>query len=228
MIGVFTTIKIKNGIPLFFEKHADRLLSHAKQLNLGPITLSSTEIHRYLQTSNLTDCALKITVTKQQDKTMVTMKARPLPIAKAELKLITIPDTRDELKIYKTTERSINEQAKKIAEENGADDAFFIVDGTIIESTICNVFSFNKKGQIITPNLDGKGLRGITRQIIMEQINVIEEQIPQETRNPLVLVNSLRIQRATHLNARPIADGKPLLKLLQTCVEKAEKAYRLR
>ena len=42
------------------------------------------------------------------------------------------------------TERTINNKAKKLAEKNNADDAVFVDNKILIESTIANIFSINK------------------------------------------------------------------------------------
>jgi len=220
-LGIFTTIKVKQGIPLFFDKHHKRLLTHAKALKLPRPSAIEKKVTNFLKETTLTDCALRVTIT---DKGQVSIEHRPIPPT-SPISLITVPDTRDKNKIFKTTNRVVNEQAKKLAENSGADDALFVQEDNIIESTICNVFSLNTKGQIITPNLDGKGLNGITRQIIMEQADVIEEDIPETTSGPLVLVNSLRIQQVNILNGEKIADGKVLFEKIKKLIEKTEHEY---
>jgi branched-subunit amino acid aminotransferase/4-amino-4-deoxychorismate lyase len=139
--------------------------------------------------------------------------------------VITIEDQRNYLKIYKTTDRTVSDHAKKLAFEKGADDALFINDGNIIESTICNVFSINKQGEIITPLIQAKGLNGITRQLIMKHTNVIETDIKQNTNSPLVLVNALRLQKVTHLNGKKLQDGTSLMQRIQTIINSVETGY---
>jgi len=224
-IGVFTTIKIKNGIPLFFDRHRERLLAQAAKLNLEKVSIRLANVQHYLKKNNLLDCALKITITKEDNKTSITYKTRPLPQTLISCKAITIQDTRNYLKIYKTTNRILHDRAKKIAMEHGADDAIFTFNEKIVESTICNIFSVNKQGEIITPPMRAKGLNGITRQLIIEQTNVIEIDINQNTKGPLVLVNSLRIQKVTHLNGKKLLDGEKLMQKIKKIIEKNEEAY---
>ena len=88
-------------------------------------------------------------------------------------------------------------------------------ENQLIESTIANIFSLNKNGDIITPRLDGKGLKGITRKIIMQNINVFEEEISENTIGPLVLTNSLRIQKVTHLNGKELEDAEELFQKIK-------------
>ncbi len=223
-VGVFTTIKVKNGIPLFWEKHHNRLISQAEKLNLGHPTISLQRVQTFIKHNNLTDCAVKITITKQKG---VTIEHRQLPEILPIYKLIRVIDARNYRKIYKTTDRAINEEAIKLAEEKNANDAFFTFDGNIIESTISNVFFLNKHGEISTPLIKARGLNGITRQLIMEYTNVLESDILDNTKGPLVLVNCLRIQKATHLNGKKLIDGQRLAQTLKTIIENRERKYLL-
>jgi branched-subunit amino acid aminotransferase/4-amino-4-deoxychorismate lyase len=224
-IGVFTTLKVTNNVPLFFNKHHERLVSQAKKLNVGSMEISEEAVQNYLKKNNLRDCALKITVTKQNGKTTITYQPRTQPMTLTSCKVITIEDTRNYLKIYKTTNRTINNHAKKLASEKGADDALFVNDGNIVESTISNVFGLNKKGEMITPLIRAKGLNGITRQLIMEHTKVIETDIKQNTNGPLVLVNALRVQKVTHVNGKKLVDGEKLMHRLRTIIDAIETAY---
>ncbi|HWY79607.1 MAG TPA: aminotransferase class IV [Candidatus Sulfotelmatobacter sp.] len=226
-IGVFTTLKVIDGIPLFWNMHQKRLIEQAKKLNLGEINISVQNIRTYLQKNNLTECALQITITKQNRLPILSIQHRPLPQTSINYKLITFDDKRNYRKIYKTTDRAVNEQAKKLAEETGANDALFTTDKTIIESTIANVFSLDKKGEIITPPITKKGLNGITRQLIKRHGNIVETDIHQNTKGPLVLVNCLRIQKVSHLNGKKLINGNVLLQKLQALLEQTEKEYFL-
>jgi branched-subunit amino acid aminotransferase/4-amino-4-deoxychorismate lyase len=213
-IGVFTTIKISRGIPLFFDKHKARLLLQAEQLGLTPPPFSLTTITSYLTDHALENCALKITITDT-----LLMEHRPLPQPKPQ-KVITVQDTRDKvLRTLKTTNRVANNNAHKLAEENAADEALFVRDELLIESTYANIFSIDKDGAIITPPLDGTGLKGITRQVIMERTNVKEIPILKDIAMPLVLVNSLRVQPVVAIDGRMLPDATVLVKKLNTLLE---------
>jgi branched-subunit amino acid aminotransferase/4-amino-4-deoxychorismate lyase len=171
--------------------------------------------------NNVDDCAIRITVLNEEQP-FVIMHARNLPTTQKDfVNLITVPDTRDVFKTIKTINRLVNEQATEQAKNQGADDALFVQGKNIIESTICNVFSLDAKGKLITPPLDEKGLRGITREIIMEKTKVAEKNISQETKGPLVLVNSLRIQKVRILDGRKLQDGEELLKKITSLIEQA-------
>jgi len=219
-IGVFTTIKVRQGVPLFFEEHQNRLLTHTKALKIKQPTNLEKKVKNFIKKNSLTDCALRITCIDKK----VLLESRPIPPVNP-ISLITFTDTRNQNKIYKTTERAINEQAKEFAAKNHANDALFINNNYLIESTIANIFSLNEKGEIITPPLDGKGLAGIARKIIMKNLPVREEKIPQNSTQPIVLINSLRVQMITHLNGKKLQNADKLFQTIKTTLEKTENEY---
>lgn len=216
--GVFTTLKIQEGKPLFLEKHLTRLLSHAHALTIPlPINIENY-ILDYLKANKIVDAALRITISADGQ---LTLDLRPLP-PNLPVSLISLPDTRDSYKIYKTTNRKVNDEAKKNAEKHGASDAIFVQKDYIIEATAANVFSEDEKGNLITPPMKGKGLQGIARQVIIEKTSVIERDIPINTNGSLVLVNSLRIQKVTTLNGNPLRDGEKLATKLSNLLSTSE------
>lgn len=223
--GVFTTIKVKNGIPLFWEKHKQRLISHAYKVKLDAFVITTHDVKNYLTVNNLSNCTLRIIVSTFGEKTTVTFEHRMLPQTGKIYKMTTFPDTRNYLKIYKITDRRVHEHFEKTAKENGSDGALFTFEEKIIESTIGNIFSINKLGEIITPPIHAKGLNGITRQIIMKMTNAQEVDINQNTNGPLVLVNALRVQKISHLNGKKLQDGEKLACMLQKLLEVQEEIY---
>jgi aminodeoxychorismate synthase component I/2-amino-4-hydroxy-6-hydroxymethyldihydropteridine diphosphokinase len=205
-IGIFTTIKVIQGVPLYFDKHLDRLTTQTNTLGLVIPKLSLATITDYLKKNNLTNCALRITV-----RNTTSIDHRPLPEEKP-LSVITVDDTRNKYKTLKTTDRTVNDAAKKLAQQNGADDALFVKDTCIIESTTANVFSIDKSGDLITPPIENKGLNGIARQVLMERMHVKEMPISSDTNMPLVVVNSLRVQPIRELDGRILPDAGELVK----------------
>lgn len=218
--GIFTTLKVQNSTPLFFDRHHQRLEHHTKALHLPLPQNIEKKVQEFIQQEKLLTCALRIIITKEG----ILFEDRPLPPSSLPLSLITVPDTRDEKdKIYKTTNRIVHDQAKKFAQQQDARDAIFVQNGFLIESTIANIFSVNTKGQLITPPIEGLGLNGITRQLIMEQTDVLEEEIPLTTTAPLVVVNCLRISNVTHVDRKKIDDGDTLLHKIKSLLIKVEK-----
>ena len=220
--GIFTTIKVQDGTPLFFPKHERRLLTHAKATNLPYPTNLNQHIIDFITDNNLTNCALRVTIARNTLEPLI--QQRPLPEPQTDIAVITLPDTRDAHKIYKTTDRRVNEQAKAQAEKKNTNDALFTQKGKLVESTIANIFSLNQHGQLITPPIIGRGLNGTTRQVIMEHSPVIEEEIPVTTDGPLVLVNSLRLTTIKTLDGRELQNGKQLFQMVKQILTNAEQS----
>ena len=102
------------------------------------------------------------------------------------VKAITLDDNRWSRPDIKTTQLLPNVMAKTIAVRNGAYESIFIDnDGYITEGSSSNIWILNNDDELITRNLDGKILSGITRNSISlfakkNNINVIEKKFTRE------------------------------------------------
>jgi branched-subunit amino acid aminotransferase/4-amino-4-deoxychorismate lyase len=221
--GVFTTIKIKRAVPLFLPEHIARLRQGIAGLGLEPQDFTSleTDIEAVLEKNRVINAAIRVTVIGNTRL----IHARPIPIA-GPISVITAADTRTrQQKEFKVIDRSFLELIMEKAESTGASDVLLTDSRGLIESTVCNIFSVNEKGQIITPPVRGRGLNGISENTFMRYIPVTEEEIPIGTKGPLILTNSLRLSRITAVNGIVIADGINLLAALQSVRVQAEQEY---
>ncbi|MDC1296337.1 aminotransferase class IV [Pseudomonadota bacterium] len=98
------------------------------------------------------------------------------------VKAITLNDNRWSRPDIKTTQLLPNVLAKTLANKNNAYESIFIDDeGFVTEGSSSNIWILNKENQLITRNLDGKILSGITRNSISlfakkNNITVIEKK----------------------------------------------------
>jgi D-alanine transaminase len=98
------------------------------------------------------------------------------------VKAITLHDNRWSRPDIKTTQLLPNVLAKTLANKNNAYESIFIDDeGFVTEGSSSNIWVLNKENQLITRNLDGKILSGITRNSISlfakkNKIKVIEKK----------------------------------------------------
>ena len=98
------------------------------------------------------------------------------------VKAITLNDNRWSRPDIKTTQLLPNVLAKTLANKNNAFESIFIDDeGFVTEGSSSNIWVLNKENQLITRNLDGKILSGITRNSISlfakkNNIKVIEKK----------------------------------------------------
>ena len=98
------------------------------------------------------------------------------------VKAITLNDNRWSRPDIKTTQLLPNVLAKTLANKNNAYESIFIDDeGFVTEGSSSNIWVLNKENQLITRNLDGKILPGITRNSISlfakkNNIKVVEKK----------------------------------------------------
>ena len=98
------------------------------------------------------------------------------------VKAITLNDNRWSRPDIKTTQLLPNVLAKTLANKNNAYESIFIDDeGFVTEGSSSNIWVLNKENQLITRNLDGKILSGITRNSIYlfakkNNIKVVEKK----------------------------------------------------
>ena len=101
------------------------------------------------------------------------------------VKAITLNDNRWSRPDIKTTQLLPNVLAKSLANKNNAYESIFIDDeGFVTEGSSSNIWVLNKENQLITRNLDGKILSGITRNSISlfakkNNITVVEKKFTQ-------------------------------------------------
>ena len=101
------------------------------------------------------------------------------------VKAITLNDNRWSRPDIKTTQLLPNVLAKTLAIKNNAYESIFIDDeGFVTEGSSSNIWVLNKEHQLITRNLDGKILSGITRNSISlfakkNNITVVEKKFTQ-------------------------------------------------
>ena len=101
------------------------------------------------------------------------------------VKAITLNDNRWSRPDIKTTQLLPNVLAKTLANKNNAYESIFIDnEGYVTEGSSSNIWILNKENQLITRNLDGKILSGITRNSISlfakkNNITVVEKKFTQ-------------------------------------------------
>jgi len=101
------------------------------------------------------------------------------------VKAITLNDNRWSRPDIKTTQLLPNVLAKTLANKNNAYESIFIDnEGYVTEGSSSNIWALNKENQLITRNLDGKILSGITRNSISlfakkNNITVVEKKFTQ-------------------------------------------------
>lgn len=178
--GVFETVKILGGRPVFLPQHHARLTASAHALDL-PCTLTlgtlRDQLHQVIAANALTDGSAKIVVFNHGDahpettSQLITTKANPYPAETYargfRLKTVFTGERTGVLTAYKTLNYLANIRAKRAALAAGFDEAIFITPARIvIEGATTNIFAV-RDGLVFTPPLASGPLPGIARAEVL-------------------------------------------------------------
>lgn len=185
--GIFETLRVENGRCALLDRHLCRLKTSAQALNLPLPDGCENQIKQYI--ARLPDGAFRIKALLASDG--ISLSRTVLNRLTDKQRVIispTILPAQNYLRRFKTTCRTVFDQAWQTAETQGAfDSLFFNSDGILLEGGRSNVF-VKHRGQWLTPSLDLDILNGIMRQAVLDepqkylQTNqVIETHITQKT-----------------------------------------------
>nr|WP_101123942.1 bifunctional anthranilate synthase component I family protein/class IV aminotransferase [Neisseria meningitidis] len=185
--GIFETLRVENGHCALLDRHLCRLKTSAQALNLPLPDGCENQIKQYI--ADLPDGAFRVKALLASDGISLS-RAVLNHLADKQRVIIspTILPAQNYLRRFKTTHRTLFDQAWQTAETQGAfDSLFFNSDGILLEGGRSNVF-VKHHGQWLTPSLDLDILNGIMRQAVLDepqkylQTNqVIETHITQKT-----------------------------------------------
>lgn len=185
--GIFETLRVENGRCALLDRHLCRLKTSAQALNLPLPDGCENQIKQYI--ADLPDGAFRVKALLASDGISLS-RAVLNHLADKQRVIIspTILPAQNYLRRFKTTHRTLFDQAWQTAETQGAfDSLFFNSDGILLEGGRSNVF-VKHHGQWLTPSLDLDILNGIMRQAVLDepqkylQTNqVIETHITQKT-----------------------------------------------
>jgi branched-chain amino acid aminotransferase len=223
--GVFTTIKVAGGTPLLLSWHLERLELDATALFIpAPAPEELEEVCCGLvERLGMEEGVVKIVLTRgvgerglsargAGDPTVVITASVP-PIPRPPLRAVTLPDRRGSLVVHKTLNYLPNILALRQAELAGCEEAVFVKDGSLLESTVSNLVGL-VDGELITPASNGDILCGVARRRLLESGTVAEGRLAIDTRGPLYCVNAVRgVEVVAEL------DGRRLRK--ESCLERA-------
>jgi branched-chain amino acid aminotransferase len=186
--GVFETLKVVDGAPFAMRRHLRRLRSSAEVLGLD-IGRSDDDLR---DASDAVIAAtpgagrLRITVTggegplgsgRGDGGATVVVAAAPATPWPATSRVVIVPWVRNERSAVagaKTVSYAENVVALARAHAGGADEAIFAnTVGALCEGTGTNVFVVRGE-RVLTPSLDTGCLAGITRELVLELVDVEE------------------------------------------------------
>ena len=246
--GLFETIRVRHGTPLWWSRHLSRLQRGAELLRLK-LPWSGTELRQFaielIAKNTLPDCILRLAVSRgsgargysiqDADSPPVAMTLHPLRPPPASVRLATatirVP-SHDPLSAIKTANKLPQILARAEAEERGAEEALLLnVEGDVAEAASSNVF-WIRIGTVCTPPVSAGALAGVMREVVLEicrthQIPTVEESIARSAlfgMDGVFLTNSGQgIVPVTEIDAQKLKQS-PLVAQLQEWLSAAEMA----
>jgi branched-subunit amino acid aminotransferase/4-amino-4-deoxychorismate lyase len=236
-LGLYETIKLLDGMPVFFDEHVARLRKGLATLHIELPESSADlawQIVHISEAAQVPDGACRVLVTAGpphgRPTLLIQVEVRDFPAD--PLRLISYRALRSaaDLKSKSVTTSHLAVQAAQAA---GADDALFVdEEGHAHEASTANLFA-EVDGELITPPLDGSILPGVVRTRLIELCAqasrpVIERHVvvaDLDAEDSLLLSSSVRgIVAARSLDGRPLKVDEKLLAWTRGLLDSAEEA----
>jgi branched-chain amino acid aminotransferase len=182
--GLFETLRVSNGRPIWWSRHWERFETGATSLRI-PLPWPSTTLHGFacelVQQNAMSEGVLRVTLSrgssqrgyspKGASQPTLAMTSHPLPAALPAVRLITASlriSALDPVANFKTANKLVQVMAHVEADDRGVDEALLVnTDGHVAEACASNLF-WIEGGAVCTPPLSDGALFGITRRIVLE------------------------------------------------------------
>jgi branched-chain amino acid aminotransferase len=182
--GVFSTLRIQDGVPFEFERHWDRLMTDARRLEIPPVYPGAsvcTHLLQLIAANHVESGCARIYLIHNKiglwhsDEPLpevdLLMYTSDLPVRTGLARLALAPNARyaaHPLAGTKVISWLRNAWMFEQAHKRGFDDALLLNEhGNVSECTAANVF-WVSQGSLFTPPLSAGCLPGVTRQILLE------------------------------------------------------------
>lgn len=182
--GVYTTLKVEGGRPVFFAGHQARLASDARAVGLQPPELDGLRqrVDLCLSKNAVADAALKILLFQDARGASELIALRgPSPLEAARtrgcrLKTAAGPAGSPATLCHKTTSYLAHLLARQAAQAAGCDDALWLDQSDrILETAGANLFVVDAGGAVLTPPVSLGLLPGVVRGAILRDFSGARE-----------------------------------------------------
>jgi branched-chain amino acid aminotransferase len=182
--GVFEVIRVYDGTPFALRDHLDRIERSAANLRLGrdvPRAELEAEVPALLERrgGSAFDGVVRIVLTRGGRRIVLT---EPLPPTGETVRLgfVTYSPTRI-LDGVKSLSYASNMLASRLARERGFDEALLVTPhGRVLEAPTSSLFYVAPDGTLCTPPLDEHILASITRDYVVQLLDVEERAVTSE------------------------------------------------
>lgn len=171
-VGMFETMKVLNGYPLFIEDHIERLESSVKKVwgrTLDKESILNVSVDLARVAGEL--AVLKIVLVEDKLEFFIFFVIDDYPYSHTSDLSIKVVDFEKNPRSFSSGMKPIsyfdNVVLREKANAEGFDEAILLSSGFIAEGTRSNIF-WLKNGKIFTPPLELGILKGITRTKVIE------------------------------------------------------------
>ena len=236
-LGLYETLKLVAGVPVFFDEHVARLDRGLEELGLErpcPRVEMAEQICTVSRESGILDGACRVLVTAGSPGGMpsVLIQTDRRAFPERPLRVVTYPGVRVRAQLKAMTVMQ-SYLAQRAATAAGADDAILVdEDGRMFEGATSNVFLV-RGGGLVTPPAEGAILPGVLRAKVEELggahgLTVVEAFARVSDLRPedgMLLTSSVRgIVPVARVDERSLRVDEAILMLLRGLVREAEAA----
>ncbi len=233
--GTYEITRVYNGRCFALKPHLDRLFDSLRQLKIPAVYTYEelADFHEQLITeSGMREGEIYLQISRGIAPRachfpglivpLLTMSVQKIPehnhdLAHKGVRMITVPDERWMRCDIRTTNLLANVLAQQTAKEAGCFEALLIRDDFVTEGASSSFFII-KDDVLWTHPLNNLISGGITRRIIIERLaekldlHVIEKKFNLDfmakAEEAFICGTSIEIMPVTHINRRPVNDGK--------------------
>jgi branched-subunit amino acid aminotransferase/4-amino-4-deoxychorismate lyase len=209
--GVFEVIRVYDGVPFALTEHLDRIERSAANLLLGyevPRAELEAEIPPLLAARGGSDFdgQLRIVLTRGGRRLLLTEPLPPTP-ERVRLGYVTYAPTRV-LEGVKSLSYAANMLCTRQAKERGFDEALMVTPhGRVLEAPTSSLFWVDAAGKLCTPPLDEHILASITRDKLLDLLEVEERSItaddlPQDAQEAFLASTTREVQSVAAIEGR--------------------------
>ena len=204
--GVFTTLRVADGVPFAFERHWARISRDAAAMHV-PIPNDSEALRLKLlelvEANQAFNCTLRLVIVRNgggmwagpsngRASDVIALTADSKDWGEG-VKLGIVPHARHAACEFSTTKIlswAMNLTWVETAQQRGLDEVILLNElGDVAECTSANIFVSNS-GQVWTPPISSGCLPGITREVLLGEIHVPGIQIVEKKLTPAELENA--------------------------------------
>ena len=197
--GVFSTLRVKEGVLFAWERHYARMRRDAEVLHV-PFPDSAyleSRLRRLIEANEAWDSTLRLVVVRNQGGVFdapnldrefdLIAFTKPLAVWGSSVRLGLVPHARHAAHVFRGTKMlswCFNLTWNESARQSHLDEVVLLNErGEVAELTSANIFIV--RGQdILTPPLDSGCLPGVTRALILEELTVPGYRIAEEVLMP--------------------------------------------